>query len=73
MADCGGCNGLGNHRRDCPQNPEYTHARMLADRAESLGDQIGASNPGAANHLYAAAGLLMVQHREQITSGERPS
>lgn len=30
----------------------------MAQAAEDLADSVGANNPGAANHLYAAAGLL---------------
>ena len=66
--ECGGCQGLGNHRRHCRHNPDYTYARELADMADSLADQIGSNNAGAANHCYAAAGLLMQQHRELLAA-----
>lgn len=69
MADCGGCQGIGAHRRHCRENPTYTRQRQLADAAETLGDEIGSNNPGAANCCYRAAGLLMAQHRELLATG----
>lgn len=69
--ECGGCKGMGGHRRHCRQNPDYTYARVLADIAESAGDRIGGNNPGAASHCYAAAGLLLAQHKE-ILAERRP-
>jgi len=62
---CGGCSGLGSHRKHCQKNPNYDYKLMLADRAESVADSIGANNTGASNHCYAAAGLLRQQVREQ--------
>lgn len=57
---CGGCHGLGSHWRWCPVSVGYSASFIgqLAEEAESLGDRVGSNNPGAANHLYAAAGLL---------------
>ena len=65
-ADCGGCQGLGNHRRHCRKNPDYTYERELADQAENLGDIIGANCCGAANACYRAAGLLNKQAEEKL-------
>ena len=56
--DCGGCQGLGSHARDCTANPNYSYRRVLAERAEDLGDTIGSRDPAAANACYRAAGLL---------------
>lgn len=55
---CGGCAGLGSHRRHCPHSPTYNRWLELADRAEDLGDQIGSNDTQAANHAYAIAGHL---------------
>lgn len=38
---------------------------QLAEAAESLGDRVGANNTGAANYLYAAAGLLYTDAAER--------
>jgi hypothetical protein len=61
MTDCGGCQGLGSHRRHCKQNPDYSREREWADQAEDLGDMVGPNCMGAANALYRAAGLLRDQ------------
>lgn len=65
QAMCGGCQGLGSHRRHCPRNPNYDIRLMWADRAEDIGDSIGPNNMGAANHCYTAAGLLRQQVKQQ--------
>lgn len=64
-AGCGGCRGLGNHRRYCPRHPEYHPWRQLADRAADIGDTIGSNDPGIANKAYALAAQirgLMIEH-----------
>lgn len=58
---CGGCDGKGAYSFRCPRNPDYDHRLVLADQAEDLGDAIGPNNMAAANHCYAAAGLLRKQ------------
>lgn len=60
MRECGGCQGLGSHWRWCPEwVGQAAHlAGTRSQLAEDLADSVGANNPGAANHLYAAAGLL---------------
>lgn len=60
MNDCGGCQGLGSHRRWCPWSvgASASFFGRLSEQAESLGDTVGANETGAANHLYAAAALL---------------
>lgn len=57
---CGGCAGLGAHKRWCPVHvgAEASYRGRWAEAAEALGDAVGANNPYAANHLYRAAGLL---------------
>lgn len=63
--DCGGCRGMGSHRRYCPRNPNYHPWRRLADRAVDIGDQIGGNDPGVANQAYALAArirALMEEH-----------
>jgi hypothetical protein len=58
VSECGGCQGLGAHRRYCPQHPDYHPWRVLADRAEDIGDRIGGSDPGLANQAYFLAGAI---------------
>lgn len=72
MSECGGCRGLGSHRRHCPNNPDYTYFRLLADRYEDLGDRLS-NDPGRANQAYALSGLLMRLHREAIEYRHRDS
>lgn len=57
---CGGCEGIGAHWRWCPAVVGESASRwgQRAQEAENLADTVGANEPGAANHLYAAAGLL---------------
>ena len=64
--ECGGCKGIGSHRRHCRKNPDYSREREWADEAENLGDQIGPNNMAAANACYRAAGLL----RRQVFGGD---
>lgn len=65
---CGGCEGQGAHWRWCPElvGPEASRFGILADQAEALGDQVGANNTSAANHLYIAASLLHTQAEERM-------
>jgi hypothetical protein len=60
MNDCGGCQGLGAHRRWCPANVGF-HASVLgrwSQEADDLADAVGSNEPAAANHLYVAAAVL---------------
>ncbi|MCD4535664.1 hypothetical protein LRP67_16345 [Nocardioides sp. cx-169] len=54
--ECGGCQNIGSHRRHCPRHPDYHPYRLLADRAESIGDSIGV--PELANLAWALAGAI---------------
>lgn len=65
MTDCGGCQGLGSHRRHCPRSPTYNRWLELADQAEDLGDRIGSNDMGAANMAYGLAGRLRERGRER--------
>lgn len=67
MPDCGGCQGLGSHRRHCPQNPTFDRRRLWADQAEDVADKIGPNHHEAANLCYAAAGLLRRAVRGEAT------
>lgn len=52
---CGGCAGLGSHRRWC-RTQVGLGASIYGPMSERLGnmaDQVGANNPGLANGLYA--------------------
>lgn len=56
--NCGGCEGLGSHRKFCPQHPDYHPWLRLAAMAEDIGDQIGANEPTIANSAYFLAGRI---------------
>jgi len=58
MTVCGGCRGLGAHQRHCPHHPNYHPWRQLAERAEDIGDRIGANDPAVANQAYALSGAI---------------
>lgn len=68
---CGGCEGKGAHRRWCPAvvTPRAALLGPLGERAESLGDTVGANEPDATNHLYAAASLLKNAARGTVAEG----
>jgi len=57
---CGGCHGQGSHWRWCPE-VKGTLAAMLgenSERAEYIGDTVGANYPEAANAAYRLSGIL---------------
>lgn len=66
-SSCGGCRGLGSHRRWCSAVVGGAANRMghQAEQAENLADQVGSNHPGAANALYRAAGLLRTEAGER--------
>lgn len=64
--NCGGCQGLGAHRRWCPAVvglPASIWGRM-GEQLEDLGDRIGSNEFAASNHCYAAAGLMKAKAKE---------
>lgn len=73
MADCGGCAGLGAHRRWCPWvvGRNASHMGKLAGQADALADAVGANEAGAANHLYQAAELLRLRAVELASEYRR--
>jgi hypothetical protein len=70
---CGGCEGMGAHRRHCPRNPNYTHWLPMQAAAEDLGDRVGSNNTGLANTFYAAASELRTMHIEALARKIRRS
>ena len=64
--ECGGCQGLGNHRRLCPHHPDYHPWRRLAQMAEDIGDTIGSNDPGLANRAYDLAGRINALVRDRV-------
>lgn len=64
MNNCGGCAGLGSHRRHCHKHPNYDYRLVLADYAESLGDRIGPNDTVSANAAYGIAGRLRALVRD---------
>lgn len=51
---CGGCKGIGRHRRWC-RFVVGSKARLLGRASaelEGLGDRIGSNDPGLSNQLY---------------------
>jgi len=71
MSDCGGCRGLGAHRRWCEVSVGWSAARLgtWSEQAEDLGDMVGPNCMLAANALYRAAGLLHDQAIKDMTGG----
>ena len=69
MSDCGGCEGLGSHRRWCPEVVGAAASRLglQSEKAQDLGDRVGANCYDAANALYRAAGLLLVEARRRMS------
>ena len=64
--ECGGCQGLGNHRRLCPHHPDYHPWRRLAQMAEDIGDTIGSNDPGLANRAYDLASRISAVVRDRV-------
>jgi hypothetical protein len=56
--ECGGCRGIGSHRRFCPHHPDYHPWKQLAQMAEDIGDRIGSNDTGLANRAYALSGAI---------------
>lgn len=67
---CGGCRGIGSHRRHCPRNPNYHPWLKLADDAENLGDSIGSNFPGLANRAYHISGALREEVKQRREASE---
>lgn len=61
---CGGCAGLGSHRRLCPRHPDYHPWLRLAVMAEDIGDTIGGNDPGLANQAYSLASRIQEAMKE---------
>lgn len=72
-SECGGCQGIGRHRRWCPAvvGESASEVGTLAELAESLGDRIGSNDPGAANMAYRLSGRLRRQ-AEKLKTGDHP-
>ena len=65
MIGCGGCEGLGAHRRLCPHHPDYHPWRRYAMWAEDIGDGIGSNDTGVANTAYQLSARIkeaMAEH-----------
>lgn len=72
MTECGGCNGLGSHRRLCVHHPDYHPWLRLALMAEDIGDTIGSNDAGTANQAYALAGRIRELMSEHPWRLDRP-
>jgi hypothetical protein len=76
IKDCGGCAGLGAHRRWCPYAVGETAAYFgqLSEKAESLGDAIGPNDMGAANMAWQVAAILRQRAEDaRVTPPEEPT
>lgn len=76
MPDCGGCQGLGSHKRWCPQRVGHDASILgpASEVLEEMGDRVGASDPGRANMLYRQAAVLYGLAEQAATkphTGER--
>lgn len=72
MSLCGGCQGIGSHRRLCPRHPDYHPWKRLADMAETIGDTTGSNEPGIANAAYSLAAQIraaMPEHPYHAANG----
>lgn len=58
---CGGCAGMGAHKRWCPVvvGAEASRRGKWSEQIEAMADSVGSNNPIAANHLYRAAAMLL--------------
>lgn len=63
MSDCGGCRGEGAHKRWCSKvvGVQAYQRGTWAERLESLADEIGSNDMGAANKLYNLSGQFRTQ------------
>lgn len=70
---CGGCQGLGRHKRWC-------HAVVgraasvygpMSERVEAMGDTVGSNNPGLANRYYDLAARTRAWATELAEKSER--
>lgn len=73
---CGGCAGLGSHRRWCPEivGPYAALVGAWADEVEGIADACGI--PSAANNLWRAASILREaahEHADAYRQGESPA
>lgn len=70
---CGGCNGMGGHKRWCSRNVgmRASYWGKLSEKATALGDEIGSNNPGLANVMYQAGGEMRERAFRLIVERER--
>lgn len=66
MSDCGGCSGLGSHRRWCSAVVGLAASQWgkMSEEADSLGDRIGGNAPHVANMAYTLASELLLRATE---------
>lgn len=74
MSSCGGCQGLGSHRRWCQRAVGVIASRYgeAAEACERFGDMVGPNDMGLANALWAASSRLRehaVRHKESHKRG----
>ena len=60
VTTCGGCQGIGAHRRWCPAVVGMTaHAWAIrASLTDDLADEVGSNDPEMANQLYRLAAQM---------------
>lgn len=65
LATCGGCQGIGSHRRWCPAKVGAMASvyGTMSQRLESMGDTVGSNDMGLANELYLLSGKLLDKAR----------
>lgn len=67
-ADCGGCAGLGAHRRWCRAKVGLNASVYgpMGERLNEMADQVGANNAGLASALYALSAEMREWAKSQI-------
>lgn len=73
VRECGGCAGLGAHRRWCSVvvGPRAALLGPLGEQADALADVVGSNSAEAANLLYGAAAVLRDAARDAATEHQR--
>lgn len=75
MTECGGCQGLGSHKRWCKESVGLAASLYgsWSEQIESIADSVGSNNIAVSNHLYIAASMLReqaMQRRDEFRAAQ---